>query len=207
MAITNYSELQTAAANWLNRANLTDRIPEFIALGEAYINREIRTRAMETSAAGTFSNDQIIISSQMTRFRKIKSFVVNSGGAHYILNYISPQQWSQRGGSGATGLPREYTINGDYIFVIPYPDSTYSWDIYYTQSISSIVDGTNWVITNHPDLYMAATLAEAYGYIKNKEDMVFWAGKRDQIIASINMEYVRDVPSGTTMQTTEMGVI
>ena len=59
MAISTYSELQTAAANWLDRSDLSDRIPEFIALAEARFNRILRIRDMETvstaisTAAGT----------------------------------------------------------------------------------------------------------------------------------------------------------
>ena len=41
MAISTFAELSTAAANWLDRSDLTDRIPEFIALAEARFNREI----------------------------------------------------------------------------------------------------------------------------------------------------------------------
>ena len=47
MAISNYSELQTAVANWLDRDDLTARIPEFIALAEARFNRVLRLRSME----------------------------------------------------------------------------------------------------------------------------------------------------------------
>src|SRR5215471_14212866 len=49
MAITTYSELQTAVANWLHRADLAVRIPEFIALAEARLNRDLRLRTMESS--------------------------------------------------------------------------------------------------------------------------------------------------------------
>ena len=48
MAIGTYSELQTAVANWLDRSDLSDRIPEFIILSEARINRLLRVRLMET---------------------------------------------------------------------------------------------------------------------------------------------------------------
>jgi hypothetical protein len=62
MAINSYSTLQTAVANWLDRDDLSDRIPEFIALNEAVFNRVLRLRAMEnitTSAtvSGTKSYD------------------------------------------------------------------------------------------------------------------------------------------------------
>ena len=60
MAISTYSELQTAVANWLDRDDLTARIPEFIVLAEARYNRELRIRGMETivdisTVAGTRS--------------------------------------------------------------------------------------------------------------------------------------------------------
>ena len=35
MAITTYSELQSAIADWLNRSDLTSVITSFISLGEA----------------------------------------------------------------------------------------------------------------------------------------------------------------------------
>jgi len=48
MAINSYSSLQTAVANWLDRSDLTARIPEFISLAEARINRALRVRIMES---------------------------------------------------------------------------------------------------------------------------------------------------------------
>jgi hypothetical protein len=47
MAITTYAELQAAAANWLVRGDLTARIPEFITLAEARLNRVLRARMAE----------------------------------------------------------------------------------------------------------------------------------------------------------------
>src|SRR3954468_13495184 len=41
MAITSYAELQAAVGNWLARSDLSARLPEFIALAEADIRRNL----------------------------------------------------------------------------------------------------------------------------------------------------------------------
>ena len=46
MSITNYAELQLSIAGWSKRTNLTDRVPNFITLAEAQLNRDLRTRQM-----------------------------------------------------------------------------------------------------------------------------------------------------------------
>ena len=63
MAISNYTELQTAVANWLDRDDLTNRIPEFISLCEARFNRTLRLRAMETldTSVSTVAGNSITI--------------------------------------------------------------------------------------------------------------------------------------------------
>ena len=47
MALGTFTELKDAIADWLDRSDLTARIPDFIALAEARINRELRIRPME----------------------------------------------------------------------------------------------------------------------------------------------------------------
>jgi hypothetical protein len=47
MALSTFTELKDAIADWLDRSDLTARIPDFIALAEARINRELRIRPME----------------------------------------------------------------------------------------------------------------------------------------------------------------
>ena len=52
MAITNYTNLQTTIADFLNRDDLTSVIPTFIQMAEAQINREIRHWKMEARVSG-----------------------------------------------------------------------------------------------------------------------------------------------------------
>ena len=48
MAISTYAELKTAVANWLDRDDLTDIIPDFIVLAETRHKRDFKIRRMET---------------------------------------------------------------------------------------------------------------------------------------------------------------
>ncbi len=42
MALTYYTGLKTSIADFLNRDDLTSVIPDFVALAEAQINRDVR---------------------------------------------------------------------------------------------------------------------------------------------------------------------
>ena len=42
MALNTYTALKTSIADFLNRDDLTSVIPDFIALAEAQINRDVR---------------------------------------------------------------------------------------------------------------------------------------------------------------------
>src|SRR6056300_1672468 len=52
MAITNYTNLQTTIADFLNRDDLTAVIPTFIQMAEAQMNRDIRHYKMEARTSG-----------------------------------------------------------------------------------------------------------------------------------------------------------
>ena len=58
MALGTYTELKDAIADWLDRSDLTARIPDFIALAEARINRERRIRPMEVRSTIVTTADQ-----------------------------------------------------------------------------------------------------------------------------------------------------
>ena len=52
MAITNYTQLKTAIANWLDRDDLTSKIPDFIFLAEKQIERQVRHYKMVERSSG-----------------------------------------------------------------------------------------------------------------------------------------------------------
>lgn len=67
MAITTYVELKTAVANWLQRSDLTARIPEFIELAEDRIGLDprVRVRDMERSVNLVLKATTSVIASEV----------------------------------------------------------------------------------------------------------------------------------------------
>ena len=56
MALTSYAELQTSIAEFLNRDDLTAKIPDFITLAEAQMNAELRHWRMEKRATASLDS-------------------------------------------------------------------------------------------------------------------------------------------------------
>ena len=89
MAIGTYAELKTAVANWLDRDDLTDRIPEFISLAEARMNRVLRIRLMEGKyTASTVAGQRNY--ALPTGYIQMRNFQVNTSPITPV-QYVSPE--------------------------------------------------------------------------------------------------------------------
>jgi len=200
MAINTYSTLQTAVANWLDRDDLTDRIPEFVSLAEATFNRTLRLRAMETTVADTTpsgSKEDALPTGylQMREIHLTTSPVVS-------LAYITPEiMYRIRAGSN-NGKPNAYTIVGDNILFGPTPDDGYGYSMTYYKSFDALADNTqtNWLILNAPDLYLYGTLLQAEPFLMNDERVPLWERGVRQVINDLQQQDDRDRHSGSEMR-------
>jgi len=200
MAISTYSELQTAAANWLDRDDLTNRITEFIALSEATFNRVLRIRAMETTAADTTpsgSKEDALPTGylQMREIHLTTTPVVS-------LAYITPEIMYRIRAGSTSGKPNSYTIVGDNILFGPTPDSAYAYSITYYKAFDALSDAapTNWLMTNAPDLYLYGTLLQAEPFLMNDERIPLWERAVRQVINDLQQQDDKDRHSGSEMR-------
>lgn len=208
MAISTYTELTAAVADWLNKSNLTSYIPTFIKLAEADFNRRLRIRGLETTETGSFSTSTLDLSSVLTRYQEIKLVTVANSSEYWIQNYVSPQQFWQLYNDTATGQPRDYTTIGDTMHFGPAPDSSYTWTIWYYQRAEDIqTASTNTVLTNHPDIYLYGSLVAAEPFLKNDSRLATWKLLYESCLESANLESNKRHLTGTSKQTSEMGVI
>ena len=77
MALTSYSTLKTAIANWLNRTDLSDEIADdFIVLTEADFNSKLRIRKMVNQTTITIDSET---ESLPTGFLQVRNFYILSG--------------------------------------------------------------------------------------------------------------------------------
>ncbi len=203
MAITTYAELQTAAANWLDRTDLTARIPEFIELAEASFNRKIRQPDMVTK------NDSFSISGQYNTLPsdtlEIIRIVVDVQPV-IVLEYLTPEELAQRRADlTGTGKPYYFTLIGgssNQLEVLRSPDETYTSSIVYYTRIPALTDSatTNWLLTNHPDIYLFGTLVEAEPYLKNDERMPLWMSSLESRLTDLRLQGERELHSGASLQ-------
>ena len=210
MAITTYAELQTATANWLDRTDLTARIPEFIELAEANFNRVIRQPDMIAK------DDSFSIASRYTTLPtntlEIVRIVVDLSPV-IVLEYMTPEEISERRiVMNATGKPYYFTTVGgatNQLEVLPSPDATYTSSIVYYTRIAALSDSatSNWLLAAHPDIYLFGTLVEAEPYLKNDERMPMWTARLDKALNDLGLQGQRErhTASGLRMRSRVLG--
>ena len=202
MAISTKAELKTAVANWLNRSDLTDRIPEFIALAEASFNRNLRTRDMLVRSTASISSQYI---SLPTDFLEMSNIEITSTSPPKRLVYISQDRSDdyREQKNDKAGKPNYWTIEGDAIQLLPTPDATYTVQLNYFQTIpalSGLADSANnWLLSAHPDVYLFATLMQASPYLMDQEKTQIWDGLLARSMQELQMADEKSVYAGGTL--------
>jgi len=200
MAISTYSELNTAVANWLDRDDLTDRIPEFIALCEARFNRLLRIRAMEyKQTASTVAGQRNL--ALPAGFIQMRNLQINASPI-VPMQYVTPEIYDRLYGSASTGTPQMYTIIADEIQLGPTPASVQTIEMLFYKKFDALtaLATTNWMITNAPDVYLYGCLLEAEPFIMNDPRVQLWATAFKQAITDMQEQDNKDRHSGSALR-------
>ncbi len=206
MAIGTFAELKTAAANWLDRSDLTDRIPEFIALAEARFNRILRIRDMETVSTSISTVAGTREYSLPTGFVQMKEFHLTTDPLT-PLAYITPEMMTRLWAGSLSGRPEVFTVIADNVRLGPSPDAVYTTSMLYYKTFTALSDDatTNDMLTNNPDVYLYGTLLEAEPFIMNDERVQLWATAFKQAIDDIQNQDNKDRHSGSQLRVMNTG--
>lgn len=181
MSISTYAELLTAMDNWLDHGLFSAREPEFIALFEAFINRKLLTREMETSASLTPSSGSASLPSDYIQWRR----VTWEGSIRQELEYVNPSWLAANYPSSQSDRPSVFTIEGSTLKLRPIDSTSVTLDYYQKIPALTVSNTTNWLLAAYPDLYLFGSLTEADAFGNNDPRASMWKSRRDEIIAEI----------------------
>ena len=200
MAISNYSELQTAVANWLDRDDLSARIPEFISLAEARFNRLLRLRSMESKQTASTVGGQRNYNLPAS-YIQMRNFQLNTSPIT-TLSYVTPEIYDRLWGGSTGGIPKFYTIVADEISLGPIPGSVITMEMLFYKRFDNLSASTttNWLLTYAPDIYLYASMLEAEPFIMNDERVPLWATALERAITDMQEQDNKDRHSGSALR-------
>jgi hypothetical protein len=185
---TTYAGLQTEAASYLGRADLTAIIPTFIALAEAKFNRTLRTRDMITKdAAFSITGEYVAVP---TGFLEAKAFMLNASPRQELTFMPDDTQVDMYPTSNET--PLFYSIVGSNFRFAPVPSTTVTATLtYYKAIVALATTSPNWLLTSHPDIYLYGTLMEAAPYLHDDNRIGLWAAGLRECVSQLRTQDAR----------------
>jgi hypothetical protein len=160
----NYTDLQTAIADWFARKDLP--LTTFIQLAEQQLNRSMRVQAMEemTSATPEYQTDNgLWYLTYPVDYVELKHIEAGGVRLEYVTNnHMASGLYSGNNSSSWYGSPLVYTM-ANQLLLFPSDDEV---DIYYYKKIPELSDSnlTNWFTEYVYDglLYLALGHAASY---------------------------------------------
>jgi hypothetical protein len=197
MAITTYTELQSAITDFLNRDDLSSVAPTFISLAEADMQRRVRHWRMEKRSTAELDTQYSAIPAD---FVEVIRMYITSGDTK-PLELISQGELldRKRKNLNTSGSPSYYAITAGEIEVFPVPDGTYDLELYYISRIPALSDSntSNWLLEQYQDAYLYGALVHSAPYLKDDARTQMWAALYQSAIDAINAESERSKFGGS----------
>ena len=98
------------------------------------------------------------------------------------LTYLSPEAFgrekARRGAAASSDVPAFYTVIGSTFQFCPVPDAAYVGTLVYWAKVPALSDSnaSNWVLANHPDVYLYGALVQSAPYLMDDARVSTWGG-------------------------------
>ena len=158
MALANYSDLKTAIETWTERSGdttISSNAADCVALGEASLNRSIQRLSLETTLNATADSRSIDISSLSVK-EPIALWQTDGSGDDEPIELTTLGKMVQ---TDLAGDPVSAAMkDGSLEFDRPLQAGQTFRFVYRGRFALSDANPTNDLLTNHPDVYLAASL-------------------------------------------------
>lgn len=203
MPFTTYAELQSSISNFLNRDDLTDVLPDFIALAEAMIERDLRHWRMQERAETTLSERYTTRPGDW--LETIRLTIDETGYGDLRAVSMNEMAVMRARANDVAGVPQYYCYSQDEIEVFPTPDASYTAELVYYKTIDSLSDSntSNWLLALAPDVYLYGALIHSAPYLHDDVRAQTWASMYQAAVQRLNDE---SKTSQYSNQTLSMGM-
>lgn len=194
-SIGTYDDLVAMVNNWLDRDDLAPRVPEFISLLEGRLNRLLRTVMQETPATFSVTSEVYALPADFRKMRKLHY----AGQPHLPFREVSPSElveWV----SAYNPVTRAYAIEGRNLRLADAatPENPVTLSAVYWRRIPPLgaFQPVNWLLQEHPDIYLWGALHQAATYIRDGEALDTCKIYLDEAIAELTAMSVKDQYGG-----------
>jgi hypothetical protein len=208
MALTNYTGLKASIADFLNRDDLTAVIPDFVALAEAQINRDIRHWKMEARSSGQQSVADEYMQIPADWVETIRLHLTGTGTS--TVNLISRDAMADKrqANSDASGTPTNYTHADGQFQLYPTPSVDTNFELLYYQKIPSLITNTdNWLLLEAPDVYLYGALLHSAPYLAEDARLAVWAQLYSAAVQRLNQTSEDAMFSGSGLTLKVRGLV
>jgi hypothetical protein len=162
---------------------LIARLPYFIGRAEAHFQRELFSPERQARATLTSVNGAVALPEDCDG---VGTVWIDAPVAR-VLEAVTPSVLRQRYLTAAVGTPMHFAIEGETMLLGPVPREGQVIALTYIEGIAALGPGqaTNWLLRDHPDAYVWASLSELYEFTEHHEKADRCRTKRAEVIDSI----------------------
>jgi len=179
-----YADLQASLLAWIDDTASNIDPTECIALAERRLNRLLNVPEMESITTLSASSSVVSLPSD---FWEVRDIYVDAS-PRVNLEPMSISAITTAYASNYSGIPQNYATQGVSLILGPAPDTAYSLVLTYKSTIPALSESntTNWLLTKHPDLYIAASLAMAEFRGWNDKRLPMLKAWYDELLQEVN---------------------
>lgn len=204
-----FGSLKTSIANWINKNNLTNIIPDLIKISQLRLERKNNWSFMEGTLTGSLALNEY--SFDLPARYKESDFLhltysdvvlkLKRKSEDYCMNaYPSPTL--------DIGEPELFYVNQNTgkVVIRPTCDQAYDYKLKFygfTSELSADTD-YNWWVTNAWDVLLFQSLVLAEPYLRNDVRMSTWKNLLDEALKDIEKYMIDESISGSSRETDSM---
>lgn len=194
--ITNYANLQSTIADYLNRADLTSQIQTFIQFAEADLNTRLRDRQMIVRAEATSDQEYVQLPSDW-----LEAINLQIVGGTSPLRYITLDESDIVNSTRALTSPSFYSLMNGAIELVPPPAVSIDIEMVYYGKIPSLSDAapSNWLLVKAPDIYLYGALTHAAPFLMDDARMQTFGQIYLARVQSLQDESQKSLHSGSPL--------